>query len=336
VPDPRATKHVEATMKTSAILTAAATVALLAEAGVAYAQETKLSAVNFLRNNESFGAFFADWVDDINKTGKGLVQIEIKAFGAVPVFEMGNAVKTGVVDMANIPPTFYQNLLPVADGIKMMTKPPEEIRRNGGFAFLNELHHDKVNAEVLCTYGYGVPFHVYLRDKKIDKADLAGLKLRVTPVYRAFFRALGAQIIIMPPNEVLTALERGVVDGYGWPLWDIKTNGWDKYTKFRVEPGFYYVAGMFIANLDKWKSLRPEQRAFLAKKAEEFESSVPRTARTRNASFTAEQDQAGVQAIRLTGAEAEKFVKAAYEAGWEEIVKIDPVNGPKLKKFIYD
>jgi TRAP-type C4-dicarboxylate transport system substrate-binding protein len=317
-------------------LSSAALAVLLVGASATHAQEAKLSAVNFLRNNESFGAPFAEWVEDINRTGKGLVQIELKAFGAIPVFEMGNAVKGGVVDLANIPPTFYQNLLPVADGIKLMTKPPEEVRRNGGFAFLNELHHEKVNAEVLCTYGYGVPFHVYLRDRKIDKADLAGLKIRVTPVYRAFFRALGAQVVVMPPGEVLTALERGVVDGYGWPLWDIKSPGWDKHTKYRVEPGFYVVSGMFIANLDKWKSLRPEQRAFLARKAEEFESSVPRTAAAKNAAYAKEQDQAGVQAIRLAGAEAEKFVKLAYEAGWDEIVKIDPVNGPKLKKFIYD
>jgi TRAP-type C4-dicarboxylate transport system substrate-binding protein len=317
-------------------ITMMAAAMLVFGAGIAAAQEAKLSAVNFLRNDESFGALFAMWADDVNKTGKGLVQIEIKAFGAIPVFEMGNAIKNGVVDMGNIPPTFYQNLLPVADGIKMMTKPPEEVRRNGGFAFLNQMHNDKVNAEVLATYGYGVPFHLYLRDKKIDKADLTGLKIRVTPVYRAFFRALGAQVVIMPPVEVLTALERGVVDGYGWPIWDIKSPGWDKYTKYRVEPGFYYVAGMFIANLDKWKSLRPEQRAFLAKKAEAFESSVPKAAEAKNAAYTKEQDAAGVQPIRLPGAEAEKYRRAAYEAGWEEILKIDAENGAKLKKFIYD
>lgn len=301
----------------------------------AFAQETKLSGISFLRNNESFGWPFAEWVEDINKTGKGLVQIEIKAFGSIPVPEMGNAIKGGVVDIGNIPPTFYQNLLPVGDGIKMMTIPPEEVRKNGGFALLNKLHNEKVNAEVLCTYGYGVPFHLFLRDKKIDKADLTGLKIRVTPVYRAFFRALGAQVVVMPPIEVLTALERGVVDGYGWPIWDIKTPGWDKYTKFRVDPGFYYVAGMFIMNLDKWKSLRPDQRAFLSKKAEEFESYIPKIAPQKNAEYAKEQTDAGVQVIKLEGAEATKFVSAAYDAGWDEIIKIDPENGPKLKALIY-
>jgi TRAP-type mannitol/chloroaromatic compound transport system substrate-binding protein len=41
------------------------------------------------------------------------------------------------------------------------------------------------------------------------------------------------------PGEVYTALERGVVDGYGWPTAGIFDLGWHEKTKFRVDPGFY-------------------------------------------------------------------------------------------------
>ena len=53
------------------------------------------------------------------------------------------------------------------------------------------------------------PFHLYL-NKKIDKPDLTGLKIRITPVYRDFFQALNANVVTTPPGEVYTALERGV------------------------------------------------------------------------------------------------------------------------------
>src|SRR5678816_157464 len=46
--------------------------------------------------------------------------------------------------------------------------------------------------------------------KKIDKPDLTGLKIRITPVYREFFQAMNAQVMTTPPGEVYTALERGV------------------------------------------------------------------------------------------------------------------------------
>jgi TRAP-type C4-dicarboxylate transport system substrate-binding protein len=303
-------------------------------ATAAAAQETTLSALNFLPNNQSFGAPLVEFVEEVNRDGRGLVKIEIKPFGAIPVFEMGNAIKSGVADMANLPATFYQNLLPVGEAIKMMTKTPEEFRKNGGFEFYNKLHNERVNAQVLGTYGYGAEFHLYLRDKPIQKADVTGFKLRVTPIYRAFFRALGAQIVVLPPPEVQAALERGIVDGYGWPLWDIKGPGWERYTKYRVEPGFYQVIGGFIMNLDKWKALRADQRQYIARKAETYEANFKQSAAAKNAHYAKEQADAGVQVIKLAGAEAERYLKIAYEAGWEEHLKADPENAAKLRAFI--
>ncbi|OGK80435.1 MAG: hypothetical protein A2X52_18380 [Candidatus Rokubacteria bacterium GWC2_70_16] len=53
--------------------------------------------------------------------------------------------------------------------------------------------------------------------RKIDRRELGGLKIRVRPVCRDFFSALGATVMQAVPGEVYTALECGVVDGYGWP-----------------------------------------------------------------------------------------------------------------------
>ncbi|MGE4013420.1 MAG: ABC transporter substrate-binding protein, partial [Alphaproteobacteria bacterium] len=221
----------------------------------ATAQEVTLNALNFLPNNNSFGIPFAKWVEEVNAAGKGLVQIAIKPAGTMSPFVMGNAVKTGVVDMANVPPTFYQNLLPIGDSLKLARKGPAELRKNGTWDLMNKLHNEKVNAWFLGQWGAGAQFYLYLREKKIDSIDLKGMKLRVTPVYRSFFRTLGADLIQTAPADVYTALERGTIDGYGWPVWDIKSFGWDKVTKYRVEPGFYEVANAIIVNLDKWKTL---------------------------------------------------------------------------------
>lgn len=298
------------------------------------AQEIKLSAINFLPNDQIFGVPLVEFADMVNKEGKGLVQVEIRPFGAIPVFEMGNAVKGGVVDIASVPGTFIQNLLPVADVTKLIQKTPDELRANGGFALLSELHNQKANVQLVSIHGQPVPFHIYLREKRIQKADLTGLKLRVTPVYRAFFRALGGQIVVIAPAEVLTALERGTVDGFGWPLWDIKSGGWDKYIKYRVDPGFYYVAGQIMVNLDKWKQLKPEARSLLNKAGLEVDKNVFKKAPMLDAKFVKEQQDAGVQAIMLQGAEREKYLKTAYDAGWAELEQLDPENTKKLKPLL--
>ena len=319
-------------MPRTKLLAAAALSAALALP--ATAQEIKLSAINFLPNDQIFGAPLVEFADIVNKEGKGAVQVEIRPYGAIPVFEMGNAVKGGVVDIASVPGTFIQNLLPVADVTKLIQRTPDELRQNGGFALLNALHNQKVNVQIVSVHGQPVPFHIYLRDKKIEKADLTGLKLRITPVYRAFFRALGGQIVVIAPAEVLTALERGTVDGYGWPLWDIKSGGWDKFTKYRVDPGFYYVAGQIMVNLDKWKQLKPEAKALLNRAGLEADKGVFKKQAEMDARYKKEQADAGVQVITLQGAEREKYIKTAYDAGWAELEQLDAENTKKLKPLL--
>ncbi len=309
---------------------------LIAASHPAAAQEVTLSALNFIPNNNSFGIPFAKWVEDVNRDGKGVVQIQIRPAGTMSPFTMGNAVKTGVIDMASIAPTFYQNLLPVGDALKLTRKPYSELRRNGGWELINKLHNEKVNAWVLNMWGDGAAFHIYLRDRKIDNPSLQGLKMRVTPVYRAFFRALGADLIQTAPGDVYTALERGTVDGYGWPTWDIKSFGWDKVTKYRVEPPFYTVAAVIIINLDKWKSLTDAQRDFLTKHAMRMEADFPKTAAAENARYRKEQDDAGVQVIEFKGKAAEDFLKLADESAWAEFMQLDPANATALKKLIAD
>ena len=89
---------------------------------------------------------------------------------------------------------FYTNLMPEADGFKLNGKPMSEQRKNGTWDYINQLHNQKLNAQYLARQFHNVPFHIYL-NKKIDKLDFTGLKIRVTPVYRDFVEALGGTSI---------------------------------------------------------------------------------------------------------------------------------------------
>src|SRR5215212_5189510 len=97
-------------------LLALAAVSLTAWTGAAFAQETALSAVVFVPRNTTFGEIFVRFVDHVNQEGKGVVQINLRGGpDAIPTFEQGNAVRTGVVDMVSLAPTFYTNVCPECD-----------------------------------------------------------------------------------------------------------------------------------------------------------------------------------------------------------------------------
>jgi TRAP-type C4-dicarboxylate transport system substrate-binding protein len=250
----------------------------------------------------------------------------------VPPFEVGNAVRSRVVDIANVTGAFYPNLMPEADALKLLGKPMSEQRRNGTWEFVNGLHHQKLNAQYLARQFHNVPFHIYLT-KKIDKLDFGGLKIRVTPVYRDIVEALGGTPITTAPGEVYTALERGVVDGYGWPITGIFDLGWHEKTKYRVDPGFYTAEVSVLINKASWERLTPQQKAVLQKAAEEGEKDAIADFAKANAEDTERQSKAGIEALSFDAAGSKRYLDQAYEAGWAGITRQSAEHGPKLRGF---
>jgi TRAP-type C4-dicarboxylate transport system substrate-binding protein len=203
---------------------------LVLGSGAAGAQEVTLKGITSFAEKTFYSRGFEKFIDKVNADGKGKIQINyIGGPKAMPPFEVGNALKNGVVDIANATGAFYTNVFPEADAWKLTQRPMAELRKNGGFDYMAKLYAEKMNAVFLARHIDDNPFHLYLT-KPITKPDLTGLKLRITPVYREFFQALGATVVQTPPGEVYTALERGVVDGYGWPITGIFDLGWHERT----------------------------------------------------------------------------------------------------------
>jgi TRAP-type transport system periplasmic protein len=297
------------------------------------AQEVTLRAVSAFAEGTGFSRDFESFVKKVNQEGKGLVRINYLGGGGkvMSPFEVGNAVKGGVVDIANVPGAFYTNLMPEADALKLTQRPMQELRQTGGWEYLNQLHNEKLNAYYLARVGDGIPFHLYL-NKKIDKPDLTGLKIRVTPIYMAFVQKLGGIPIRTDPGEVYTALERGVVDGYGWPIQGVLDLGWQEVTKFRIDPGFYQVEVNTLVNLNKWNSLNEEQREFLKRMGAWLEEQNKANAEINRKEAEA-QAAAGIQVITFSPEQNQEYLEKAYEAGWEKVIETSPSIGAKLREL---
>ncbi|HLS51246.1 MAG TPA: TRAP transporter substrate-binding protein DctP [Burkholderiaceae bacterium] len=314
------------------LLGAMATTAVVLAAPVK-ADEVVLNAVTAFQPGTFIEAPFSNFVEKVNEEGKGLVQINvIGGPDAIPPFEVGNAVSTGVIDLGFATSAFYTGMLPEGDAMKLSELTIQELRENGGWDYINKLHNDKMNVWYLARTGDGTPFHLYT-NKPVEKADLKGFTLRVTPIYRSFFEALGANSVQTPPSEVYTSLERGVVDGYGWPIQGIFDLGWHEVTKARVDPGFYTSDVAILMNLDKWNSLSDEQRDFLTKMAVWVESTNAENARI-NEEEAKRQADAGMEVYTLEGEEREKWLENAKEAGWAQVIKTSPEHGPRLRELM--
>jgi TRAP-type C4-dicarboxylate transport system substrate-binding protein len=296
----------------------------------ASAQEVTLRAASAFAEGTQFSKNFERMIEKVNKEGKGVLQINyVGGPRAIPPFEIGNAVRSKVVDIANAAGSFYTNLMPESDGFKLLDKPMSEQRKDGTWAYVNELHNQKLNAYYLARQFTNMHFHIFL-NKKIDKLDFTGLKIRVSPAYRDIVQALGGTPINTAPGEVYTALERGVVDGYGWPSVGIFDLGWDKVTKFRMDPSFYNIEVAVLVNLDTWKSLNDAQKKILTDAGLWLESLDQETAAEIKAEFE-RQAKAGIQPITFDAETGKAFLKKANDVAWESVIAKAPEQGKKLR-----
>jgi len=314
---------------------AGALVALALAAGVStapLAQEVKLRGASFIPPNQSFGIPFSRWVEEVNKRGKGIVQIEALGPAAVPTGEQPNAVKTGVVDLHSGPPTFYRGTLIEGEVMSLSEISIAEMKKNGSWDYLDRLHNEKMNVRLLTGFGDGVNFHIYTsrpagpsKDKPFD-----GFSLRAQPIYKAFFEGIGAKAVMIVPGEVYTALERNMVQGYGWPLWGVRDMGWLKHTKYRYDPGFFNVSVNIMINLDRWKKLTKQQQDFLTEMSVWMDTEWPKWRATEAAKEEAIQKEGGVQVVNL----GPEMKKRAHDSFWGELEKASPQHVGHLKKLV--
>jgi TRAP-type transport system periplasmic protein len=320
-------------MKANLGCAAALGAALAAAPALAPAQQATLRLVSAFPENATYVKHMMPWIQKFNAEGKGVAQINfIGGPKAIPTFEVGTSVKNGVVEMAMNTGAFYTNLMPEADFLKLSQITIAEQRKNGAFDYINKVWNQKANLAYLARMVDETPFHLYLT-RKIDKPELTGLKLRITPVYREFFQSMGATLIQTPPGEVYTALERGVVDGYGWPIHGIFDLNWHERTKFRVDPGFYNAEVSIIMNLDTWKKLTAQQKSFIQKQAlalEAMNSYWPKF----NKEETERQAKTGIQTIKFDAASSKAYLDKAYEVGWAHAIKQSPEHGPQMRKLL--
>lgn len=295
------------------------------------AQEVTLRAISAFNEGGDISEHFERFVKKVNAEGKGLVQINfVGGPKAMPPFELGKAIKAGIVDMVYGPGAFYTNVMPEALGLTFTTLTAKQQREQGVYEVINQVMGQRMNAYYLARAVDHIPFHIYL-NKKIDRLDLKGLRIRVTPVHQDIVAAMGAIPVTLPPGEVYTALERGLVDGYAWPLLGIFDLSWQEKTKYRVDPGFYSTEDSVLVNLNKWNSLNKAQKDFLNKQALWLEG-IGEEYFAINEREKKRQLAAGLQVLDFSGPQGDAMQKRAMELGWESVLKTSPVTGKMLKE----
>ncbi len=188
--------------------------------------------------------------DSITAMSGGRLTIKLHAAGEiVPPLEVFSAVTNGIAQMAHTAALFWGGKVPAAPlftaGPFGLT-PIEHITwidHGGGQKIWDRLYAPHAIKPFMAG-NTGFQMGGWYKSELSSLADLKGLKIRMPGLGGEVMRRLGAAPVTLPPGEILTALQTGVIDATEFlgPSSDFAM-GFYKAAKFYYAPGFHEPNG---------------------------------------------------------------------------------------------
>jgi TRAP-type transport system periplasmic protein len=309
-------------------------VALICATG-SLAQSVELKAVSFLPKDHRLCAMIPKWIDSVNTDLKDTVKINwLGGPEVMQAFDQPEAVKKGIFQIGFMPAAYYGGLLPAADAISLSKYDFKKEREPGGvYDFFIEMHK-KINMMLLGTWLYD-PFYLYAKKPVKGIDELKGLKMRTAAKYDKMMLKLGMVPVTVQFGETYTALQRGVVDGFGWSSLGPKEWGWLEFAKNVIDIPFYARQNtLILMNLDTWNKLPKPAQEKLVTISAKFEPEMQAYFEKQIEAEKKDTEKIGVQRIKFSDADTKKFLDVANDAFWEDLEKKSPEETKALKKLL--
>lgn len=301
-----------------------------------WANPVKFKAVAFLPVNNENVSGFNIFVKKVNEKFKDNIEIELMGGPDItPPFQLHEAVKNGVIDMALTSCGYYPSLLWEAQSAMFTNKDYKEIAKTDYFDTMSKLHAG-VGLIWLGPGTLDMTFHLYSNQKVEKPADFAGKKIRVFPPFIPLIKALGAAPINLPMGDIYTAMERGAVDGFVMThLGFVKDFSWHEVTKYVVDYPLYQATAVILANPNKWNEIPANvQKEIISFKQSTVDPAVSDYyIRLSQKDWQLMMDK-GVEPIKFSKPEGDAFLKMAYDAAWNQVNSKSPELGPKLEQML--
>ncbi len=298
-----------------------------------------IRAVSMLPRQTDYTRDFEQWINQVNKAGKGKFRIIfVGGPEALPTFEQADAVRSGVVHMVYGPATYYMGLLPEVEAMFASNVLPWETRANGAIELMDRIHQEKLGARYLARAAF-IEFHVFTRERPVINTEgmpeLRGWSIRGGPVWRDFISSLGARFVNVAAPDIYMALERNMIQGIGWPIVGLHDASWHQHLEYRIDPGVFSSDMGIIFNQARWAQLPKEVRDTLLAAAIEYETDSYR----RFEQLTREQDARlralGMKVVELDGDGERKYRKLAHDVIWNRLHVRSPEYYGKLRNGFY-
>jgi len=298
------------------------------------AQQMELKGVSFLPKGHRLCAMIPVWIDRINAEVKEIKVNWVGGPEVMPPFEQHEAVRKNIFQIGFTPAAYYMGILPEADAISLSKYDFKKEREKGGVWDYFVEKHKKINMMLIGTWLYD-PFYLYVKKSVGGLDDLKGLKMRTAAKYDKMMLKLGMVPVTVAFGETYTALQRGVVDGFGWPTIGPREWGWLEFCKSVVDIPFYTRQNtFFLMNLDTWNKLSKSSQDKIMEITIKYEPEMQAYFEKEIEKEKIEMGKIGLKRIKFSSEETKKFIDTANYAFLDDLEKKVPEEVKALKKLM--
>lgn len=274
------------------------------------------------------------YLKNVEAASKGNITFKVSGPETVPSFEQLQPVSTGVFQLLFTHGAYHVGTTPMLIPIDGLKGTGESVRASGIFDIIDK-HYRRFGLKLvfLAKSPPDSGYQIILRSPVGANGNLSGRKIRGTQTYAGALSLLGASPVVLPPSEIYSALEKGVIDGSAWPTVGVREFRWTEVAKYLLRPAFGTSPYFLFVNLNAWNKLTDAQRQLLTEEGKKIEAFWDK----ESVRLIKDEEKALLsQGAQLTQLAPEPSAKlsAAFEKGlWDLAAKTDPVAVGELHEF---
>ena len=245
-----------------------------------------------------------------------------------PVAQGLSALKKGVVDLWSGSST-WGGTVPESDVIWLPyafhgSEHAMHVMRETEVGKLFDEAYRKQGSRVLMYWPSGAMIFISRKPIKALE-DVKGMKLRFSyAIWKPWFQRMGVSPVNIAVAEQYEALMRGTAEATIYPDYTIESYKFSEVCKYItepavVDPGMCYI----LVSLDKWNSIPADLQKVIEEVALEIEKKTIAATERLSKEALQKSSEKGVQMIKLSRKEFDKFKDSAMPA-WEEFAARSP------------
>lgn len=272
---------------------------------------------SFDRNHDGVPNFVEPYIKAVESASGGRIKFMVSGPETVPAFEQLQPVASGAFQFLFTHGSYHFGTTPLLAATEALGGTREQRKASGAIEYLDKQYQKLGLKLVALPMTADGGYQMLLRKPPTANGDLQGYKVRGFPTVQPVLRMLGASMIVLPPSEIYTALDKGVVDGFAYPSFGVLRSKLYEPTKFLLRPRFGFIANPVLANLATWNGFSDEERKMLLSEAAKAEERWGNATAQIYAEEEKELLSRGMKIVEMGAAQKASLQRTWSEGIWE-------------------